>query len=270
MFNNGVAVALLVDGKVAREYQGIVYIPFKTEYSILIKNYNNCRIAVKVEIDGENIFDNEYLSINAYSDIRLERFFKTNHKFLFIEKTQEISEHRGDFIDDGIIRVTFRKEKNITYDQPMITWGNYYVNNNPIWYSDDSNSIPKTPYEPMKIICQNSNHANIISNSENSSITITNNDNTVYVKSKAVLDSVSDIRDGITTKGKKSEQKFERVLSYPLEDEKTSITLMLKGFNKDKEVERVQYSHEKITCPICGRKNKSFHKFCFNCGTALD
>ena len=284
MFNDGVSVSILANGEIVREQRGFVYLPFNTEYAILIKNFNNCRIALKVSIDGKDLFDTEYLSINAYSDIKLERFFKTNNKFLFIEKTPENSDPLIDSPPDGMIKIMFRKEKESQWERPIITWGNEYYNRHG-WYGDKplsptvSPSIPKVPYKPYEITCQ--------SNIDNECIP-TWTDSTSTGSVTVALDSVDfttgkyssnyvqvmnmgDIRDGFTIKGRKSSQEFERVMAYPLEEETTEMSVMLKGYSFDnKEVKQIHYSRQKITCPVCGRKNKSFHKYCYNCGTALD
>ena len=55
MYESKLAAAIKVNGKVLREFKDTVYIPFASEYSILLKNLNTTRAVVNVFIDGEDI-----------------------------------------------------------------------------------------------------------------------------------------------------------------------------------------------------------------------
>ena len=102
------------NGKILRVKNGAVYLPFGSEYSILLKNLNSVRAGIKVSIDGEDVLDNSSLVLDANSDTVLEGFLRgtvARNRFRFINKTQEISDHRGDRADDGLLRVEFAFEK---------------------------------------------------------------------------------------------------------------------------------------------------------------
>jgi len=103
-----------VNGKIMRVKDGAVYLPFGSEYSILLKNLNTKRAAVKVSIDGDDVLDNSSLILDANSETELQGFLRGNiakNRFRFIHKTKQISEHRGDRADDGLVRIEFAFEK---------------------------------------------------------------------------------------------------------------------------------------------------------------
>jgi hypothetical protein len=101
-------------GKVLRERNGVVNVPFGSEYSLLFKNLESRKAIVNVDVDGEDALDGQSLIVQPNSTSELQGFLngrKATNRFRFIEKTKEISDYRGDRIDDGVIRVEFRHEK---------------------------------------------------------------------------------------------------------------------------------------------------------------
>ena len=101
-------------GKILRVKDGAVYLPFGSEYSLYLKNLNTRRASVKISIDGEDVLDNSILVLEPNSTSELQGFLRgtvAKNRFRFINKTKQISEHRGDRADDGLIRVEFAFEK---------------------------------------------------------------------------------------------------------------------------------------------------------------
>jgi len=74
--------------------------------------------------------------------------------------------------------------------------------------------------------------------------------------------------DGITVKGEEINQKFE-VGSIGCLGEKHVICLKLKGKTEKVEVKQPLTVKSKIKCSVCGKANKSNHKFCSRCGNNL-
>jgi len=107
-------VEVKCNGKILRVQDDVIHLPFGSEYSIYLKNLNSRRAAINISIDGEDVLDGSSLILNANSSTDLEGFLRgatAKNKFKFINKTKEIQDHRGDKIDDGIIRVEFAYEK---------------------------------------------------------------------------------------------------------------------------------------------------------------
>jgi hypothetical protein len=106
MYSNKLAVAIKANGKVLREFEDSVYLPFGSEYSIFIKNKNSVRASVKIEIDGADVTEGVSLVVNPNDEIELERFIKNGNlragnRFKFIERSGAIERHRGIGVDDG-------------------------------------------------------------------------------------------------------------------------------------------------------------------------
>lgn len=253
VYKKNIVVALKVQGKILREEGNFVTLPFGSEYSILIKNLNSRKALVSIEIDGQDVLDGSQLIIDANSDIELEGFKKRNkvtNRFKFIEKTQEISDYRGDRIDDGIIRVeaTFEKEWKHLIDNTSF-W--YYY---PIYGSDGKND-PQWNYNVS--FTNNSGFASggIVSNQANC---VTRGEFTIPNE------------EGITVKGNNdSKQQFVNGYIGSLESESHVIVLKLRGTYKKEKVNTPVFVRQKKKCEICGKVSKSNVKFCANCGNCL-
>lgn len=114
-YRNKFVACIKVNGKVLREQDGEVAIPFGSEYSILLKNLNSVRAQVRVSVDGEEV-SNGWLIIQPNKELNLERSIKNNNLlkgncFKFIERTSKIEEHRGIGSDDGLVHIEYKFEK---------------------------------------------------------------------------------------------------------------------------------------------------------------
>jgi len=250
MYCEKFVVCVKVNGKILRENKDIVYLPFGTEYSILLKNLNTRRAKVKIYIDGEDVHPGTSLIIDKNSETELEGFMSGNqvtHKFKFIEKTEDISNYRGDFPEDGLIRVVYSFEEDFDF-----SWGHhhhhhYHYNN--FKYSADYNTkynnSGTAPRTWLSFNCNSQPKNSLLNECTNCSYDA-----------------------GITVKGSESNQQFNYA-SFGLSGEEHVIILHLKGKKKDTIVERPITTKTKITCNICGKRSSSNNKFCPNCGTAL-
>jgi hypothetical protein len=115
MYNQKLVASIKANSKVLREFKDTVYIPFASEYSILLKNLNTTRAVVNVFIDGENVVPGG-LVIDPGRTVDLERWIKNGNlsegnKFKFIERTTAIEDGpRGIKLEDGLIRVEYQFE----------------------------------------------------------------------------------------------------------------------------------------------------------------
>lgn len=252
MYNQKLAAAIKSNGKVLREFKDKVYLPFGSEYSILIKNLNSVRALVNVFIDGTKV-TNDGLVINAGSEIDFERSIANGNldvgnKFKFIERTSDIEDFRGIKLEDGIVRIEYAFEKKYpTYRGPY-TYDN-------MWYGSGTNWSDAVACSSMP--------------------TASASNSVLRSHATASVNNVSTARSfneaGITVPGGKSDQKFISVSSFLTEDEKHSIVLNILGETPDNKpvVQSVTVKH-KPKCPTCGTQNKAHAKFCNKCGTALE
>ncbi len=242
MYNSKLAVAIKSNGKVLREVGENVFLPFGSEYSIFIKNLNTVRALVKIEIDGDDIGNGTQLVVGPNSSIDLERFIRNNkskgNKFKFIERTAGVEKHRGVKVEDGLIRVEFKFERQVV---PTTT----------TWATTHGNMSDYVVYRSLT--CDVS--ATYTANSADGLL------------SNAVHDT-NDV--GITVPGSLSDQAFVDSDWFPTETVSHVIVLKLPGETRDNvQVREPVTVKTKATCITCGRKNKITAKFCTECGTSL-
>ena len=309
MYGNKLAAAIKVNGKVLREFKDTVYIPFGSEYSILVKNLNSVRTVVNIYLDGDNVVPGG-LVINPGQEIDLERWIKNGNlsegnKFKFIERTSAIEDGpRGIKLEDGLIRIEHQFEKI----KPVQQW-----NSQPIFRVQDifgnttdwsgMNSTPKTNEFPGVVDRYSKStgngswlqasgatySANVggamrgvdFSNGEAMKASASAAINSVAPQSMNVHDgmatmdwmdmsqTVNDV--GITVPGSKSTQKFTETTMGVMEADKHSMVIKLLGESpNNKPVTKPVTVQHKPKCVTCGKQNKAHAKFCTECGTALE
>ena len=250
MYNQKLVASIKANRKVLREFKDTVYIPFASEYSILIKNLNTVRAVVNVYIDGEDQTPNG-LVLNAGQEIDLERSIKNNNlkegnRFKFIERTGAVEQHRGIKLEDGIVRIEYQFERPA---QPFNTMPSWQMNSVLRGIQDGSISASGSTGFPTSATYSST------------SATV----NAMNVSAQSFNDA------GITVAGSKSTQSFSTTYVGALEAEKHSIVLKLLGETPDnKPVQKAVTVKAKPKCVTCGKQNKAHAKFCVECGTALE
>ena len=233
MHRKNLVVVVKCNGKILREdTDGNVYLPFGSEYSILLSNKDSRNALVEIEVDGENVLNSSKLILSGGKTEEIKGFMRDMHetnRFKFIEKTKEISKFRGDKLDDGLVRVSFQFE---SYSKPYVypDWSTIRFASN-MYGTGDTNL--KSIGTPDTYMCSFSSDA------------------------------------GITVKGSKINQNFTYGSIGSLDPEIYVICLNLKGSNKLNPVQKPITVKTKTQCSTCGRSNKFTNKFCFNCGTYL-
>jgi hypothetical protein len=254
MYESKLVASLKANGRVLREFKDTVYIPFGSEYSILIKNLNTKRALVNVFIDGDNAVPGG-LVLNAGQEVDLERSIvngnlREGNRFKFIERTGSVEKHRGVKLEDGLIRVEFQFEQ---YDM-----NRFFINNisTPIASQGITRGIGGSSVggwaSPM--------------GATYSATTNASSDGFRLTASGASLNDV-----GITVPGSRSTQSFTTTTMGVMETEKHNIILKLLGETADnKPVLQPVNVKMKPKCVTCGKQNKATAKFCTECGTALE
>lgn len=134
-----------------------VLMPFDTEFKILIKNKNDCRVSLDIEIDGATVSRNG-LILGAHETHYIERSVDVAHKFKFVPSDHE-DVADPDNLENGNVVVRVWKEKDNSYDiykyqppaQPRRLWDPPY---NP-W------GTPYTPYWCNNKVTYNDKSANV-------------------------------------------------------------------------------------------------------------
>jgi hypothetical protein len=272
MYNSKLVASIKANGKVLREFKDTVYIPFGSEYSILLKNLNTVRALINIYIDSDNIVPGG-LVLNAGQEIDLQRAIRNGNmtegnKFKFIERTGKIEVHRGVKLEDGLIRVEYQFEK-VYKRQDGIQWNQINIgapytgqpyNGNPTWTVNNSVLRSSGHTHPGEACSDMSYSAT--SMAVGSSITAS--------ASTQSFNASPQTETGITVAGSKSEQKFVTASWFATESEKHNIVLKLLGETEDNKAirEPITVKH-KPKCNTCGHTNKATAKYCGECGTAL-
>ena len=274
MYNNKIAVAIKVNGKVLREFKDKVYLKFGSEYSILIKNLNSVRAIFNIKIDGQDVVPGG-LVLNANQEIDLERWIKngnltTGNKFKFIERTGDIENHRGIKLEDGLIQIDIQFEK--VY--PQLDHYYHKIHNYPSW---PNTFYPNQSELQWSSTCRTGTARSTMSASLNNitasaSSTAVHKADTRSLETVAASAQLSTYNDaGITVPGSKSDQKFTTASWFPTETEKHVMILKLLGETPDnKPVVAPVTVKSKPRCQTCGTQNKATNKFCHKCGTSLE
>ena len=244
MYANQFAAAIKVDGKILREFsldKDTVYLPFGSEYSIVLKNLNTQqRSKVSIDIDGTNVTGGGLL-LDAGETTTLERSLangnlKDGNKFKFIQMTSKIEEHRGVNLEDGIVTITYEFEKNFNH----------------------TNYIAQTfPYYPPgvrginRVTCDNLTYSIPCSS-------------TTDVCTNYVHDA------GITVEGSHSDQQFSTgYWNGSIGQTHRMIFKLLGETEYNATVREPVTVKTKIKCKTCGTINPATAKFCSECGTSL-
>lgn len=266
------------NGKVLRERNDVVSLPFGSEYSLQLKNLESRKAVVNVSVDSEDVLDGHSLIVQPNSTLELKGFMdgmSAKNRFKFIKKTKEIADHRGDRLDDGIVRVEFRFEKKkvtkiveeikVYTTYPHVHWDYRcpWCGNWPCscfkWTSSRTHCFFNDSDSSGGFSCD-SNTKGLSSDVQCYNMSFTTGD------LGAPLDD-----EGITVKGSKIKQDFVYGSTRELEEEASVIILRLRGTTqKGTVVKKPVTVRTKLTCPTCGRKSKSTKAFCGNCGTCLE
>ncbi len=291
MYNQKLVASIKTKGKILREFKDTVYIPFASEYSILLKNLNTVRAVVNVFIDGENAVPGG-LVIDPGRSVDLERWIKNGNlsegnRFKFIERTAKIEEGpRGIKEEDGLIRVEYQFE----IPRPVININNIIGGQFPYYppgvrgmTSEYKGVVDKYSYTTNNITGQTLSQVNVggtlrgvdwSKNGEATAAAASAAINQVAPQSSELHAGMAtmDWNDvGITVPGSKSEQKFQTTTIGALDPTVHNIVLRIVGdLGHNKPVEQAVTVKHKPKCVTCGKQNKHNAKFCSECGTALE
>ena len=278
MYNKKMAAAIKVNGKVLREFKDTVYVPFGSEYTILLKNINTVRALVNVYIDNDNVVPGG-LVLNAGQECDLERAIRNGNmsegnKFKFIERTAGVEAHRGIKLEDGIIRVEYQFEKVI----PQTPWPYYSKSNydgGDTWGTPIcGNNIPlggNGGYPFNNIGGRGSSSGCGGGGSYSASLNMSYSVGSIATQSATLSSALPQNDVGITVAGGKSEQRFITASNFQVDPEKFNIILKLLGETAENKAICTPITvKSKPKCVTCGKNNKFTSKFCSGCGTALE
>jgi len=214
-----------------------------------------------VEIDGEDVMSGHRYIVPANSTRELKGFLKVmnaKNKSRYIKKTKQISNSRGDRLDDGLIRVEFWYEQKKA--EPWFVYPDWTTVN---FDTTDINDLDG--YDSYYVYGSKGSLSGGLSAGNPIVSTFCSN----------VSQTVSHptVNDGITVKGSNTNQQFCYGNIGALENNSSVIIIKLVGSTKrNKKVVKVKKPitvKTRIQCPTCGKKWRSSMRFCGRCSTAL-
>lgn len=237
MHKNGFVAVVKSYGKILREFNDSVKLPFDSEYSILLKNLHSTYASVKVEIDGENVLENSSLIILPNCEHELKGYVKNNiaeNKFKFIEKTDKIQEVRQDNLEDGLIKITYQFEKG------------YYNNvGYPFYHPYPAYTMCQFCYQ-SPCVCVNKHYPYM-----------------VYTYGLSA-------ESGITVPGSKLyDQYFNVDLIKNLEEQINTIIFTVCGYKDQNKIKDPITTKDKFYCVFCGGKLDYSFSYCPHCGNFI-
>lgn len=257
VYQNKLVAAIKVNGRVLRESDGTVLLPFGSEYAVYLKNLNSRRVKVKVSVDQTDATDGTWLVIGPNSAITLERFIahgnmQQGNRFKFIERTADVEAHRGIGAEDGLIRVEYQTERHVI-EQPIIHEHHYH---------DPSPWYPSWP--PRLSPYKGSTYSTLAASSRSMGATASAGQN-VQCTQQATQCSSDAV---ITVAGSVSHQRFYATQDFPVEATDV-LVLRLRGELGNMPVSAPVTVNTKFTCSSCGKVSGSDMQLCPRCGTAL-
>lgn len=299
MYSDKLVCSVKSNNKILREKHqdgnATIYIPFGSEYSLLLKNLAGQNAVVNIQIDGKEVSkDGIYMKAGSSGEIKgfIDGYI-ADRAFKFIQKTQEISDFRGDKIDDGMIRVTWQFEKHLpevkdvyyNYKYDVAKRQYFYCFKCGCWHYDyecpcPGLRLPRSFCTPQYVTITCSNIGSYAGDETQSKSTPRDVTHTAYNSNQSsplIDDACNFIKsaevnsdEGITVEGSKVGQSFNYAHARELESNIHSLVLILKGYTDDKKrVNKPILAHDKKQCPSCGRRFKGNKEFCSQDGTAL-
>ena len=283
MYSDKMALAVKANGRVLRENKDTVFLPFGCEFSLLIKNLNSVRAIVKVWIDGTDVTEGTSgLIVPPNDSVDLERFIKNGNlhagnRFKFIERTAAVSNHRGNKIDDGLIRVEFEfEQQRAPYVPPPVSiWdrrlrGGYSKGGGDLLGGHTSDASKGIPDAWSSSLGSADGEVTASYNAGSTSASVVTSS-----ASRGMLGNISNVAAqaqsevGITVAGSDSSQAFTWGAWFPTDGVKHVMVLRMLGEVEGEIVKAPITVAHKPTCTSCGKVNKANAKFCSECGTAL-
>lgn len=231
--------------KVLRESGGIVYLPFDSEYSLILKNLNNVRAKCRVYIDGTDVLGGQSLVLRPNETIDLERFMvdgnrSSGRKFKFVSKNSPGVQDPSSS-DNGVIEVVFQREATWVYPASVT-----YTNSGTYF-----NSMHTNAYSCCTLNDMSSGEVKLGA-----------------VRSATIVPNdcfSAQVSDGATTEGSISKQAFGTTDDFVVEAYETRLRLTLHSSQTSVTVEETRTKF----CSMCGIKVKRNDRFCSGCGVKL-
>lgn len=267
MYKNNFVLTILHNNQPLREMkQREVYLPFESEYSLLLENRNNRRAAVNIKIDGTDVFSGDDMILDAYQSVPLERFvvdgnLNRGNRFRFVRAGDSRVSDPGN-LENGLIEVEFWLEKSLqrwTTTTDTSTWTHIpytYTGSGTANRIRSSMGTTDPAFDSRTSINDSSEQTTYSANVPQMS-----SDSNTISHHLFLPDGVTDA--GATVEGSTSHQRFQNAWFGEKDYPSTTMKLWLRGLDKPFTTKT------KLYCVQCGKHLKPSFKYCSNCGTPV-
>ncbi len=239
MYSKGFVIAIVCQGKISQESKdGIVAIPFMSEYAIRLRNKNNRRAVAFVRVDDEPV-GNIVVNANSFVDLECPVDTRKNFKFVSADSGEAVDFGKNNKTDgsNGVIRVEWKLEREY---QPPIYTQHFNSGNRPRnWHAGE--------------------HFNkgIVGGQMRSAVPTS--------AGLGFMDDAAPRSEGCTVEGRNSSQSFRNTHVDLEAGEGVIIQLVLKGFQQETKV----YTCHNRGCPKHTEEFNIQDHFCNKCGNRL-
>lgn len=256
VYSNKFVLAVLYKGKPQKELgNGVVQLPFNSEYTLRLRNRNNRRAVVKIYIDGENVSGDGYLvNANDFVDIKRHADKDRAFKFVDLDSPDAVDYGKNGSNDDktkGTVEARFFFEKETTQEhhhhhhhhhheyvpRPKPYYPRDFTNPKVTWTAENSQTFcnadgVRSADGDITQKCCFFDSPQALNEAKRKSIQ-------PMRKRTAGAQSTrrSEARDGCTVEGKKTGQHFNYV-QIDVEDTSTNLKIFLQGYDKPETVKK--------------------------------
>lgn len=266
MHVNKVSLAILVDDKALYEKDGKVFIPYGTNYKVLIKNNNPFDIIANISLDTN--FSNDSFLIKAKSK-RIVKGFSHDDKFYgfrFVESMKEIETKRMSELLNGTISISLFENKpndllglRINDNKPFESTKINPFNPLIPMFPDHSNPPNKFSFDKNDVdFYQNTKKDDSFSKGDSINKILLNSDSLSFEKSKGVNVFGEPVDENANVERYSNINLLGSVFYTFLGEDNNSNTIIKPVFAKDN-----------IECTACGSKSKPKDKYCSKCGSFI-
>lgn len=284
VYSNKFVLCVLVNKVPCEELaNGVVKLPFGTEYELRFRNKHNRRAVVKFFIDGENVSGNGYIiPANDYVDIKRHHDLDRAFKFVSLDSPDAIDHGKNGPNDDkvkGTIEARFYLEKEKPAVQEIHHHHHHYPRPRPqpIWpirpYSPYDYTICHTGVDNAKSTMRCTNMAGGGRTSSMNLSALAGAESCDMAQNMSVGSFAAPLQDGCTVEGTITGQTFSTQY-IDTESEATVLKLFLQGYevavetpvvspakparptNKDSRLSELERQNEELRLKLAELENQ--------------
>ena len=152
VYSNKFVMCVLLNGRPQKELaNGVVSLPFGTEYALRFRNKNNRRAVVQIYIDGENVSGGGYV-VNAHSYVDIKRHHDIDRAFKFVSLDSEDAVDYGkDGPNEDKVKGTIEARFYLEKERPQVIYRDVHHDHHHHHHHDHYHPRPRPrpwPYYP--------------------------------------------------------------------------------------------------------------------------